>query len=68
MIAPPDRGARIRCRHRVGDPDCDCWPECPDCGETYHPIDGHRCADEPEEDAHTEQGEHPADRVEEKET
>lgn len=51
MIAPPDRGARIRCRHRDGDPDCDCWPECPDCGETYDPHDGHRCADEPEEES-----------------
>lgn len=49
MILPPDRDHRIRCRHRDGDPDCACWPECPDCGETYHPEDGHRCEDEPEE-------------------
>lgn len=50
MIIPPERDLMIRCRHRDGDPNCACWPECPDCGETYDPEDGHRCADEPEEE------------------
>lgn len=50
MKIEPTRDNPIRCRHRDGDPDCDCWPECQDCGETYHPEDGHRCeCDETEE-------------------
>lgn len=68
MIAPPDRGHRIRCRHRDGDPNCACWPECPDCGETYDPEDGHRCADEPEEEepARPPQQAHQAEKINEK--
>ena len=26
------------------DPDCDCYPECPECGESYQPSEGHECS------------------------
>lgn len=41
----PNPDAAIRCRHTSGDPDCDCWPECPECGEGYNPVWGHDCLD-----------------------
>ena len=45
MKIKPDPDFRTRCRHRSGDPDCDCWPECPECGAGYDPREGHDCVD-----------------------
>jgi len=45
--ADPDH--RPRCRHRSGDPDCECWPECKECGELYDPTEGHTCQGDEEE-------------------
>ncbi len=42
----PDPDSQIRCRHAGGDPDCDCWPECPECGAGYDPCLGHDCLDD----------------------
>ena len=46
-IQPTDH--RPRCRHRSGDPDCECWPECKECGESYDPTEGHVCQGDEEE-------------------
>jgi hypothetical protein len=42
----PDPDFRHRCRHRGGDPDCSCYPECPECGAIYDPSEGHDCLDD----------------------
>ena len=50
-MIPPDREWRPPSRHRWhrdGSPDCDCFPECPECGEEYDPNDGHKCPEEEE--------------------
>jgi hypothetical protein len=46
IIILPDPDWRHRCRHRGGDPDCSCFPECPECGTVYTPTDGHDCLDD----------------------
>lgn len=58
MIYHPDDESKIRCRHRSGDPDCACFPECVECGDEFDPREGHICGDdvekapqEPEEDS-----------------
>lgn len=38
------KGEHVSCRHMGGDPDCDCLPECPECGDTYQPSEGHECS------------------------
>lgn len=43
---PPEAAQRPRCRHGGNDPDCDCWPRCPECDCTYDPCEGHDCDDE----------------------
>lgn len=45
IIILPDPDWRHRCRHRGGDPDCACYPECPECGALYTPSEGHDCID-----------------------
>lgn len=42
-VISPSRG--IRCRHRSGNPDCDCYPVCPECDAAYDPAEGHDCLD-----------------------
>lgn len=49
MIFFPDADSKIRCRHRAGDPDCACFPECPDCGVEFDPKGGHSCDDAEDE-------------------
>lgn len=46
MIILPTKGEVIHCRHQPGDPDCDCYPECPECGNSYDPEEGHSCGED----------------------
>ena len=43
MKIEPIKDAAIHCHHQPGDPDCDCYPECPECGNSYDPEEGHIC-------------------------
>jgi len=46
MNIEPIKGAVIHCHHQPGDPDCDCYPECPECGNSYDPEEGHFCGED----------------------
>lgn len=54
MTIDPDPESRIRCRHHGDDPDCECYPECQECGTTYNPRNGHTCPGDEEMTTETE--------------